>query len=68
MDGPTFIDEQIAELQNRIINFEFLNFIEANPGLSVQELVNIFEQVYPGVEQRTDEPVEEVPSGTTEDL
>lgn len=53
MDGPTFINGRIAELQNRVIDFEFLNYIEFNPGLLIQEHVHVFEQVYPEVEQRT---------------
>lgn len=31
INGPTFIDAQIALLQAGVIDFEFLNFIEANP-------------------------------------
>lgn len=67
-DGPTYIDEHIAQLQNGVIDFKVLNFIEANPRLLSQELVNVFEQVYPEVEQRIVDQVKDVPSGATENM
>lgn len=42
MNGMTFVNKKIALLQAGIVKFEFLNYLEANPGMSIQELVNIF--------------------------
>lgn len=42
MDEKTFVNRKIALLQAGIINFEFLNYLEANPGMSMQELVDVF--------------------------
>lgn len=56
---------RLPQLQNGVIDFEFLSFLEANPGLSSQELANVFEQVYPEVEQGVDDQVEEDLSGAT---
>lgn len=67
-DRLMFIDGQIVELQNGVIDFEFLRFIEANPSLSSQDLATVFEQVYPEVEHRTNVPAEEVPSGAIENV
>lgn len=67
-DGPEYIDGQIAQLQNGEIDFEFLHFIETNPGLSSQALASVFEQAYLEIEQKTNEPTEGVPSEATENL
>lgn len=41
MDEKTFVNRQIALLQDGIVNFEFLNYLEANHGMTIQELVDI---------------------------
>lgn len=55
MDGKTFMNRQIASLQVGIMNFEFLNYLEANLGMSIQELVDVFKQVYPEVKEKEEE-------------
>lgn len=51
------------------MNFEFLNYLESNPGMSIHELVDIFKQVYPEVEEKEkEEPVGVSPSEETEDV
>lgn len=45
MNEKAFVKGQIALLQAGIINFEFLNYIEANPRMFCQELVYLFKQV-----------------------
>lgn len=65
-DGPKFIDGQIGRLQSGVLDFEFLNFIEANIGLSSKELASVFEHLYPEVEQKTTEIAMEVPLEVTE--
>lgn len=52
MDGPKYIDAQIALLQPGIVDFGFLNYLEANLRLSVQELVNVFKNVYSDQEEK----------------
>lgn len=51
MDRETFIDRQIVLLQGDIVEFEFSNYLESNPILSVLKLIKVFRQVYPNVEQ-----------------
>lgn len=50
MDNKTFVKRQIAMVQAGIVNFESLNYLEANPGMSFQELVDVSKQVFPEVE------------------
>lgn len=59
MDEKTFVNRQIALLQAGIVNFEFLNYLEANPGMTIRELLHIFKQVYPEAEKEK-EALEEV--------
>lgn len=68
MDGLTFVDEKIALLQFGIVDFEFLNYLEANPGLLVQELVNVFRHVYPEPEEEEGANVGEVPLVEAENM
>lgn len=42
-------------MQSWIVDFEFLNYLEANPGLLVQELINVFRYVYPDQEEEEEE-------------
>lgn len=70
MDEKAFVKRQIALLQAGIVNFEFLSYIEANSGISCQELVDVFKQVYPKVEgeEKEEESVEVVHSKETEKM
>lgn len=68
MDGETFIDRQIALLQGGFAEFKFSNYLESNLGLSVQELVNVFRQVYPNVEQGEGAQVGEVRTTESENV
>lgn len=51
MNYEMFVDGQVAELQSGILEFGFLNYLEANYGLPVQENVNVFRYAYPNLEQ-----------------
>lgn len=46
IDGDIYVHEQVAALQSSILDFNFLNYLEANLGLPVQEIVNVFRYAY----------------------
>lgn len=50
------------------MNFEFLNYLEPNPGMSFQELVDVFKQVYPRVEEEKEEEEAQVGVTSLEDV
>lgn len=59
MDGEKFLDGQITLLQTGIVDFEFLNYLEANPKLALEKLVNVFRYAYPKPEQEEGTSVED---------
>lgn len=66
MDEKTFANRQIALLQAKIVNFEFLNYLETNPGMTIQELIDIFKKIYPEAEEKKEAPEEVIFSERTE--
>lgn len=59
MNCEKFVDGQIALLQSDIVDFEYLNYLEANQGFSLEELVNVFRYAYPESEQEEGTDVED---------